>query len=150
MPPFYVDRAIASGTNMVGGVTPGKGGTRHLGLPVFNTVAEASRETAASATVIFVPRENAKSAILEAVDAGLELIVCITEHIPVRDMLEVSAALEHGRVARGVTARAEGSDVGLVARRTSGVGRGHGGQQGRGEDDGDDSVTHPSPSSNSA
>ena len=94
---FYVDRAITSGTNMVGGVTPGKGGTRHLGLPVFNTVADARSETAANATVIFVPRENAKSAILEAIDAGLELIVCITEHIPVRDMLEVSAALEQSQ-----------------------------------------------------
>ena len=90
---FYVDRAIATGTRMVAGVTPGKGGTRHLGLPVFNTVAEARQETQASATVIFVPRENAKQAILEAVAAEMELVVCITEHIPVKDMLEVSAAV---------------------------------------------------------
>jgi succinyl-CoA synthetase alpha subunit len=85
---FHSEQAIAYGTKMVGGVTPGKGGTEHLGLPVFNTVAEAVEATGATASVIYVPAPFCKDSILEAIDAGLELIVCITEHIPVLDMLE--------------------------------------------------------------
>jgi succinyl-CoA synthetase alpha subunit len=85
---FHSEQAIAYGTKMVGGVTPGKGGQTHLGLPVFNTVAEAVAETGAQATVIYVPAPFCKDSILEAANAGLELIVCITEGIPTLDMLE--------------------------------------------------------------
>ncbi len=93
---FYVERAISFGTKMVAGVRPGKGGTSHLGLPVFDTVEAARRETGANASVIFVPKVHAADAIIEAVDAQIELIVCITEHIPVLDMLRVIKALEGG------------------------------------------------------
>jgi succinyl-CoA synthetase alpha subunit len=85
---FHSEQAIAYGTKMVGGVTPGKGGTTHLGLPVFNTVAEAVAETGAEASVIYVPAAFCKDSILEAANGGVKLIVCITEHIPVIDMLE--------------------------------------------------------------
>jgi len=85
---FHSEQAIAYGTKMVGGVTPGKGGTTHLGLPVFNTVAEAVTETGAEASVIYVPAPFCKDSILEAANGGIKLIVCITEHIPVMDMLE--------------------------------------------------------------
>jgi succinyl-CoA synthetase alpha subunit len=85
---FHSEQAIAYGTKMVGGVTPGKGGTTHLGLPVFNTVAEAVAETGADASVIYVPAPFCKDSILEAANGGVKLIVCITEHIPVMDMLE--------------------------------------------------------------
>lgn len=85
---FHSEQAIEYGTQMVGGVTPGKGGQTHLGLPVFNTVAEAVEATGADATVIYVPAPFCKDSILEAANAGLKLIVCITEHIPVLDMLE--------------------------------------------------------------
>jgi succinyl-CoA synthetase alpha subunit len=91
---FYVERAISSGTRMVGGVRPGKGGLQHLGLPVFNSVREARRETGADTSVIFVPRETAAAAMLEAIEAEIPLIVCITEHIPVLDMVKVISALE--------------------------------------------------------
>jgi len=91
---FHSEQAIAYGTRMVGGVTPGKGGQRHLDLPVFNTVREAVRETAANASVIYVPPAFAADSILEACDAGIALIVCITEGIPVLDMLNVKAALK--------------------------------------------------------
>ncbi|CAA7623059.1 succinate--CoA ligase subunit alpha [Magnetospirillum sp. SS-4] len=91
---FHSEQAIAYGTKMVGGVTPGKGGTTHLDLPVFNTVAEAKARTGANATVIYVPPPFAADAILEAIDAELELAVCITEGIPVADMLAVKRALQ--------------------------------------------------------
>ena len=85
---FHTEQAIAYGTKMVGGVTPGKGGTEHLGLPVFNTVEEAVQATGATASVIYVPAPFCKDSILEAANAGIELIVCITEGIPTLDMLE--------------------------------------------------------------
>ncbi|MGF1594225.1 MAG: succinate--CoA ligase subunit alpha [Kiloniellaceae bacterium] len=90
---FHSEQAIAYGTRMVGGVTPGKGGTTHLDLPVFNTVAEAFEKTGANASVIYVPPPFAADAILEAIDAEVELIVCITEGIPVLDMVKVKRAL---------------------------------------------------------
>ncbi|MGB4344741.1 MAG: CoA-binding protein, partial [Moraxellaceae bacterium] len=86
---LHTEQSIAYGTNMVGGVTPGKGGTTHLGLPVFNTVQEAVDATGADASVIYVPAAFAKDSILEAVDAGIKLVVCITEGVPAIDMLFV-------------------------------------------------------------
>ncbi len=91
---FHSEQAIAYGTKMVGGVTPEKGGQTHLGLPVFNTVKDAVRETKADASVIYVPAPFCKDSILEAVDAGVKLIVCITEGIPVLDMLQVKAIID--------------------------------------------------------
>jgi succinyl-CoA synthetase alpha subunit len=91
---FHSEQAIAYGTQMVGGVTPGKGGSTHLDLPVYNTVHEAMHETGANASVIYVPPPFAADSILEAIDAGMELIVCITEGIPVLDMMRVQRALE--------------------------------------------------------
>lgn len=91
---FHAEQMLEYGTKVVGGVTPGKGGTEHLGLPVFNTVADAVTETGANASVIYVPPPFAADAILEAADAGIQVIVCITEGIPVLDMLRVKKTLE--------------------------------------------------------
>ena len=91
---FHSEQAIAYGTKMVGGVTPGKGGSEHIGLPVFDTVIDAKEKTGANATAIYVPPPFAADAILEAIDAEMELIVCITEGIPVLDMMKVKRALE--------------------------------------------------------
>ena len=91
---FHYEQAIAYGTKMVGGVTPGKGGTRHLDLPVYNTVAEAVEKTGANASVIYVPPPFAADAILEAVGSEIPLVICITEGIPVLDMVRVKRALE--------------------------------------------------------
>src|SRR3954471_14891477 len=90
---FHSEQAIAYGTKMVGGTSPGKGGSTHLGLPVFDTVAEAREATGADASVIYVPPPGAADAILEAIDAEVPLIVCITEGIPVEDMIKVKRSL---------------------------------------------------------
>ncbi len=90
---FHSEQAVAYGTKMVGGVTPGKGGTTHIGLPVFDTVEEAVHKTGATASVIYVPPPFAADAIMEAADAGIELVVCITEGIPVMDMVAVKRYL---------------------------------------------------------
>ena len=94
---FHSEQAIKYGTNMVGGVTPKKGGTEHLGLPVFDTVKEAKDKTEANATVIYVPPPFAAKAILEAIDSEMDLIVCITDGIPVMDMLEVKDKLRSSK-----------------------------------------------------
>ena len=90
---FHSEHSIKYGTRMVGGVTPGRGGEKHLNLPVFDTVADAVKQTGATASVIYVPAPFAADAILEAADAGIELVVCITEGIPINDMVKVKAAL---------------------------------------------------------
>ena len=94
---YHSEQALAYGTQMVGGVTPGKGGTQHLGLPVFDTVAEAVAKTGATASVIYVPPPYAADAIEEAIDAQIALVVCITEGIPVLDMVKVKRALSGGK-----------------------------------------------------
>ncbi len=97
---FHTEQAIAYGTRMVGGVTPGKGGQKHLDLPVFNTVRDAVDATGADATVIYVPAPFCKDSIIEAAEAGIKLIVCITEGIPVLDMLQVKLYLENNTHSR--------------------------------------------------
>ena len=97
---FHSEQAIKYGTKLVGGVTPKKGGQKHLNLPVFNTVQEAKRTTGANATMIYVPPKFAASAILEAIDADMELIVCITEGIPVMDMIKVKQELARNKKSR--------------------------------------------------
>ncbi|HEY7826460.1 MAG TPA: CoA-binding protein, partial [Candidatus Acidoferrales bacterium] len=94
---FHAQQMLEYGTKVVAGVTPGKGGTKHLGVPVFNTVAEAVRETGANVSVIFVPPPFAADAILEGADAGLPLVICITEGIPTLDMVRVAAVLKDSR-----------------------------------------------------
>jgi len=94
---FHSEQCLAYGTKLVGGVTPGRGGDKHLGLPVFDTVRDAVATTGASASMIYVPAAYAADAILEAVDAGVELVVCITEGIPVNDMVKVKAALRDSK-----------------------------------------------------
>ncbi|QDO96178.1 succinate--CoA ligase subunit alpha [Ferrovibrio terrae] len=94
---FHSEQAIAYGTKMVGGVTPGKGGTQHIGLPVFNTVADAVEKTGANASVIYVPPPFAADSIMEAIEAEIPLVVCITEGIPVLDMVKVKRALTGSR-----------------------------------------------------
>ncbi len=90
---FHSEQTLAYGTQLVGGVSPGKGGTTHLGLPVFNTVRDAVDATGATASVIYVPAPGCKDAILEAIDAGIQLVICITEGIPTLDMLQVKQRL---------------------------------------------------------
>src|SRR5579863_664663 len=90
---FHSEQALAYGTQLVGGVTPGRGGQTHLGLPVFDTVQQAVRETSATASMIYVPAAGAADSILEAADAGIEIVVCITEGVPVNDMVRVKSVL---------------------------------------------------------
>jgi succinyl-CoA synthetase alpha subunit len=94
---YHVGRMIAYGTRLVAGVTPGRGGQRHLDVPVFDTVAEAAAETGATASLVFVPPANAADAMIEAIDAGIELVVCVTERVPVMDMIRVHQKLAGSR-----------------------------------------------------
>ena len=134
---FYTDLAMEYGTNVVGGVRPGKGGGRHLGLPLFNDVASARAETGANASLIFVPAAKAADAMLEAIEAGMPLVVCVTERVPILDMVRVRRALaaSHTRLvgpnSQGIlspgkckvgvmsTANARPGPVGIVSRSAS-------------------------------
>jgi succinyl-CoA synthetase alpha subunit len=104
---FHTEKAVEYGTTVVGGVTPGKGGATHLNLPVFDTISEAVKKTGANANVIYVPAAIAADSILESIAAGLELVVCITEGIPVLDMLKVRRVLDAqtGPTGRGSSGR---------------------------------------------
>ena len=102
---FHTQQALDYGTQMVGGVTPGKGGQTHIGLPVFDTVAEAVEKTGADASVVYVPPPFAADSIAEAIEAELELIVCITEGVPVLDMVKVKAFLDTGSSGLGLKSR---------------------------------------------
>ena len=104
---FYTDLAIEYGTHVVGGVTPGKGGGRHIRLPVFDKVAEAMRETNANASLIFVPAPHAAAAMIEAIEADVPLVVCLTERVPVLDMVRVREALK-GSTTRLVGPNSQG------------------------------------------
>lgn len=104
---YHVGRMIAYGTRLVGGVTPGKGGQRHLDVPVFDTVAEAVEKTGATASLVFIPPAHAAGAMIEAIRAGIELLVCVTERVPVLDMIRVRQALE-GSPARLVGPNSQG------------------------------------------
>ncbi|MFN9251813.1 MAG: hypothetical protein ACK58O_12285, partial [Brevundimonas sp.] len=117
---FHSEQAIAYGTRMVGGVTPGKGGSTHLDLPVFDTVAEARAGTGCNASVIYVPPPFAADAILEAIDAEIPLVVCITEGIPVTDMLKVRRVLDGLKGQRLIGPNCPG--IITPARRVSGEG----------------------------
>ncbi len=125
---YHMERAIAYGTVVVGGVVPGKGGATHLGLPVFDTVADAVRATGANASAVFVPPANAAEAMIEAIDAELSLVVCVTERIPVLDMVRVKRRLE-GSATRLVGPNSQG--VLAPGRCKIGVMPAHREQQGR-------------------
>ena len=112
---FHTEQALAYGTKMVGGVTPGKGGTTHIGLPVFDTVHEAVRQEGADASVIYVPPPFAADSILEAIDADVPLIICITEGIPVADMVRVKRSLS-GSKSRLIGPIARGSSPQMSAK----------------------------------
>ena len=94
---YHIERAMAYGTNVVGGVRPGKGGTRHLDVPIFDTVSDAVAGTGADASIVFVPPPNAAEAMIEAIEAEIPVVVCVTERVPVLDMVRVKAALEGSR-----------------------------------------------------
>ena len=115
---FHSEQCIAYGTKLVGGVTPGRGGERHLELPVFDTVREAVRTTGATASMIYVPAPYAADAILEAADAGIEIVVCITEGVPVNDMVKVKAALA-GSATRLIGPNCRGSSTRRAASVSS-------------------------------
>jgi len=104
---YHIERAMAYGTNVVGGVRPGKGGSRHLDVPVFDTVSDAVAETGADASIVFVPPPNAAEAMIEAIEAEIPVVVCVTERVPVLDMVRVKAALE-GSVTRLVGPNSQG------------------------------------------
>ena len=114
---FHSEQALAYGTSLVGGVTPGKGGQTHLGKPIFNTVHQAVAETGADATMIYVPAAFAADAILEAADAGIKVIACITEGIPVQDMLKVKAALR----GHNIMAASRGYNTHLIGPNCPGL-----------------------------
>lgn len=125
---FHTEQMQALGTNVVGGTSPGKGGTKHLGVPVFNTVADAVRETGANATGIFVPAPFAADAIMEAAAAGITLIVCITEGIPIQDMIRVKDFLREFPKARLIGANCPGlitpgqAKIGIIPQRITSPG----------------------------
>ena len=126
---FHAEQMMAMGTNVVGGTSPGKGGTTHLGVPVFNTVADAVKETGANASGIFVPPPYAADAIMEAAASGLTLIVCITEGIPIQDMIKVKDFLRGYPAARLIGANCPGlitpgvAKIGIIPQNITSSGR---------------------------